>query len=257
MMLKDVWKTLDINRKIADHYGKKYVQALELVVKKRDQADQAAAELASERDKVAALKAERLKISAEFDDETKKNIILRVAPHKDSKGFFGNIWAFIVGDTAEKVSGYIFHFNANAQLTIYDVLAADVDNLFKIKHKDGSGEAYMLPEYFGSWHGKKIFLVKYPHAISLSLVQEKFAVDEEAGAQDASSPQLAYDAKAYYNLLEHTIKRNITKGEGTGDILSILKQYWIYILIAAIGFILFFTPQGKEILAQLKGSLKM
>lgn len=208
--------------------------------------------------KISALMDEKLKVRAKFDNDTASTVVLRVVERKDvdNRNFFGRIWSWIIGSSV-KPSGHIMYFNKNMDMTLYDVMPEHVDNLFKIKQKEG-GEAYMLDEYFGSWKGKKLFLTKFPWAISLRLLQEKYDMESDGTDNSEKEPALAYDAKAYYNLLEHTIKRNITKGESGGfDLIKTLQDYWIYIIIVGLGCFLFLTPQGKTMVQQIVASVNI
>lgn len=216
---------------------------------------------------IGSLEDEKLKIRARFNDDLEGNVILRVVERKElkKKNLFTSAWDWVAGsDSRLKVGGHVMYFNNNMDMTWYDILNEDVDYLFKIKRKGenntNEGEAYMLHEYLGSYKGKKLFMAKYPYAISLKLLQEKFDMESD-GTEAASEkePSLAYDARAYYNLLEHTIKRNITKGEsGAGfNLLKTFKDYWIIILIIIIGCIIFLTPQGKTWLQQTLASFKL
>jgi len=208
----------------------------------------------------------RLTIKTKLDNDTDTNIILNVKNHKDKdpRSFLAKIIDYVMNkDSREKISGHIFHWNKNMELSIFDITSDKADNLFKIKTSKGAdeGEAYMLHEYFGKWHGRNVFQVKYPFAISFQLMQEKFDITQE-GTEAVGldkEPQLAYDAKAYYNILEHTTKRKLTQGEGggLGGLAGIIKQYWPYILIIVVGGYLFLTPQGKAMLQSLLASFKV
>jgi hypothetical protein len=233
-------------------------QIIGILKKREEEADAKEKEI---RAKIKALDDERLRLTAKFDDGLSSNVILRVIERKDmdKRGFLRKAWDFVSGsDSNAKIGGHIMHFNNNMEMTWFDILSDDVDNLFKVKKKNGEGEAYMLQEYFGSHKGKKLFLTKFPYAISLKLVQERFDMETDGTEVTEKEPDLAYDCKGYYNLLEHTIKRNITKGEPGGfDLMKTLADYWIYLVIIGLGLFLFLTPQGKQLMMQVAASLKL
>ena len=207
--------------------------------------------------KKTELDKEENKILINVDESHTENIVLDVSPHKPLLPLKNQIWNYITGKKeGDDVQGYIFYLDKNYNLALYDIKKG-FDNIFKVV-RDKYGEAYNLHKYMGIWNNKRFFMVKFTHAISLELYQEKYATDGTESTGEQTEVALAYDSVAYYNLLEHQIKRNITMGEQpkANDIITLISQYWYYVVVIIIFGYLFLTPQGKEILTGIVGSFK-
>lgn len=202
-------------------------------------------------EKLDKLKDKNNKLLINIDQQHKENIVMNVLPKPPEYKWWQKVWIWISGRKPEdKVQGYIFYLDKNYNLTIYNVIEG-FDNIFKIVRKK-YGEAYMLHKYIGLWNNKRFFIIKFPHAVSLELFQETYELEND---DQQTVTALAYDSVSYYNLLEHTIKRNITLGEQKGptDIVGLIKEYWLYIIVIIVMGFLFFTPQGKQIVTDLIG----
>jgi hypothetical protein len=189
------------------------------------------------------------KIQVKLSNEKTTNIFLTIIEKpRDPRSMLTKTYDWVVGkDSRMKVSGHIFYINKAMDLKIYDIMSDKPSDLFKIKRGDG-GEAYMMDKYFARFDNKPVFLVKFPHAITLEIYQEKYKItgeDANAVADGQSDVMLAYDSVAFYNIIEHVIKRRITHGEEPNDIGKFIQQYWMYILLGIGVVILLFTPQGK------------
>jgi hypothetical protein len=137
-------------------------------------------------------------------------------------------------DRIFKFSGYIAYIDKAENLQIMRV------NNFKDFYELNDSEKYGLNKKIGTYKGKPIFMLKYPIPISLDITGDK----------------LQYDAISFYNFHNKLTRQNLTNWGQSGGLGEWLRKNFIIVLIGIALILLFFTPQGKEILSNIIPSSK-
>lgn len=130
--------------------------------------------------------------------------------------------------------GYIFYINPIGNLEIIGIYES-INTFIKNKNR------HELIDKIGTHKGLPCFLVHHDSILSLSIEKN----------------EILWDPETWYNLINHIIKRKLTKGENTLDLGNFFKKYWWVILIILILVIAIGSPQGQQFIKQFIVDLKL
>lgn len=134
-----------------------------------------------------------------------------------------------------RFDGYIAYINVAKELKIFKV-----DN-FQGFYNVANNAAAVINKSIATYNGRPIMLIKWPFPITLDVQP----------ADGVNPALLVYDMHYFYNYVNKVTKTNLTNWGSNLDLGGFIKKYWLIIIIFIGLGLLFFTPQGKEILAQL------
>jgi len=180
--------------------------------------------------KVLKPKTDNYKFVSDLEIENKIN---KVFVKKEKEKFFKQLLNKFNPNKKDK-KGYIFYLDKTLNLKIYEV-----KNFYQDLNINNR-EKFIINQKIGTYKGKPFLLIKSPIPITLDINDRDDA--------------LCFDSEVFYNVQEHIITRNLTKGKSEGiNIIDSIRKNWIIILILLIIAYIYFSGNTSKVINWIMG----